>query len=689
MKTAVIRLFALLLTLTMIVPGASPVLAADDQGTATTPGRLSLMIKAPEVAEVGQPVTITIFSKPQQKPVAQAALYALKINQLPVPTNKSNFDSIISSYTTAAKEKGIFLGNTGDDGIVKYKFTESNRYVLIAIKDGYVPGFSRISITPSPKKGLNIKAPNGTEAGKPVTLVVTERFTKIPVANAAIYAKFIREINVPIVLPLSPPVKVVPPSTSNVAPPSISPATPGTTGIITAKPTEAPRPAISAALSSIAPIIKANTADFEGDRKTAESVQQGGFLLGKTNDKGELVTTFKDDGIYMLAAIKENYAPGLAKIAVTLPQQKKLGIKAPGDAPVNTPVTLFVLERPEGKPVANAKVFALRITDEIVSANRPFETIYKDENIGVYMREKYQTIIREKGIFIGETSADGQLTYSFTEKGWYVLTALKDGYLPGFHRIDIDVAGKKVLDIKAPPSSPTGQAVTITVFDRQTQNVVEKAGVYAVKVNAIPVPPTTGNSTASQKIIVGEPSNVTEAEQYVTLAKQKGIYLGETGKSGTVAYTFNDPALFILVATKDDFRPGFSRINVLSAKKALLMDAPIEAFVGEAVSIIVKERYSNARVGKAAIYGIKMETVIPSVEPLLKNDPLEADIPAREKFTSAVRERGSLLGWTDDNGLLQYKFPEWGHYILVAVKDGYLPDFDRIYIKPLRPTTTN
>ena len=58
------------------------------------------------------------------------------------------------------------------------------------------------------------------------------------------------------------------------------------------------------------------------------------------------------------------------------------------------------------------------------------------------------------------------------------------------------------------------------------------------------------------------------------------------------------------------------------------------------------------------------------------------DTTAREKFTEAVRSGGAYIGSTDNNGILIHRFTAEGHYILVAVKDGYQPDFARIHISP-------
>ena len=45
------------------------------------------------------------------------------------------------------------------------------------------------------------------------------------------------------------------------------------------------------------------------------------------------------------------------------------------------------------------------------------------------------------------------------------------------------------------------------------------------------------------------------------------------------------------------------------------------------------------------------------------------------------------IGSTDDNGILTHSFTQVGHYLLVASKDGYRPDFARINIRSEKTTT--
>jgi hypothetical protein len=51
-----------------------------------------------------------------------------------------------------------------------------------------------------------------------------------------------------------------------------------------------------------------------------------------------------------------------------------------------------------------------------------------------------------------------------------------------------------------------------------------------------------------------------------------------------------------------------------------------------------------------------------------------------------LKEKSSFQGYTDENGNISIKFSSSGIYMLLAIKDNYLPDFVKITIKA--PVTT-
>ncbi len=73
-------------------------------------------------------------------------------------TTEVDYESLVSVH-------GFFLGTTHGNGELKYTFTEEGGYLLVAVKRGYIPGFTFISIrTPQTDKALRANAvPETTE----------------------------------------------------------------------------------------------------------------------------------------------------------------------------------------------------------------------------------------------------------------------------------------------------------------------------------------------------------------------------------------------------------------------------------------------------------------------------------------------------------------------------------------------
>lgn len=401
-----------------------------------------------------------------------------------------------------------------------------------------------------------------------------------------------------------------------------------------------------------------------------------------------------------------------------------LMIRAPSKAEAGQPVTITVLGKYNHQPVAGAEVYALK-TDKIANAadKKNYTTTaanyiekqaapsFFSNMIGVFNRfmgkgkadkvkptfgpaitESESVVIAEEvrnieqfqrsGISLGTTNGRGEMVYSFDDTGHYILAAFKSGYIPDFIRINIVLASHKALDIKAPNKAEVGQPVTITVFQRGTSQAVANAGVYALAAtNNVTAVPSQRPTTL---ILTPKPTdNLVEVSVTAEQVKSGGIFLGNTNDKGQVTHTFANTGRYVLAAIKDGYLPGFARIAINSSvgPKALVIKAPAEAIIGEQVSIGVREKRSGEAVAQASIYALRLENMDTTNGLMFRADPPSTDITARDKFTASVKSRGSNIGSTDSNGILIYRFPSGGHYLLVAIKDGYAPDFARIYIK--------
>ena len=92
-----------------------------------------------------QPVAITVFETNSHRPVAQAAVYAVKVNDL------ASLTADVQDYAALAVSNGQFLGMTNRNGQLRHRFSKVGKYVLVAVKDGFVPGFAKISIERGPR----------------------------------------------------------------------------------------------------------------------------------------------------------------------------------------------------------------------------------------------------------------------------------------------------------------------------------------------------------------------------------------------------------------------------------------------------------------------------------------------------------------------------------------------------------
>lgn len=562
MKKTFLIFVSIVLSLAVILPGATAVMAdSEKEGKSQPSVRAALMIRAPSRAEVGQPVTIAVFGKYNHQPVAGAEVYALKTDKIANAADKKNYTTTAADYIASPAAPSFFRN-------------------IIGV-------FNRLM---GKGKADKAKPSIGTSITESESVVIAEEVQNI------------------------------------------------------------------------------------------EQFQKSGISLGTTNDKGEVVYSFNDTGHYMLAAFKGGYIPDFARINVVLSDQKALGIKAPDKAEVGKPVTITVFQRGTSQVVAQAGVYALAGSNNVtaVLSQKPTTLILTPKPADVVSGVSLTAAeVKSRGIFLGYTDDKGQVTPTFDKTGRYVLAAIKDGYIPGFTRISIVLAAQKALGIKAPDKAEVGNPVTIKVFERGTSQNVTRAGVYALRVGDI------DRSVPLEPMLQSGGANLAEAEKYAADVKSRGTFLGYTDESGQLIYTFSKVGHYLLVAIKDGYIPGFARIAITSSggPKALVIKVPAEAIIGEQVSIAVRERHSGEAVAQASIYALRVEDADTANGFLFRADPPNTDITARDKFTAAVKSRGGYIGSTDSNGILVHRFPSGGHYLLVAIKDGYAPDFARIYIK--------
>ena len=157
-------------------------------------------------------------------------------------------------------------------------------------------------------------------------------------------------------------------------------------------------------------------------------------FLGRTGEDGTIPPpTFERAGRLLIIATYNGYAPGLHVMAV---KAKALAVHAPERATIDEPVTITVTDRHDGEPIARAKVYALRqpLKWGAIDKEKPFSLEPSAQDTS---GASLKALAVKYGVHINTTDENGQVTYTFHERGQYLIVATKDGYIPGITRISI------------------------------------------------------------------------------------------------------------------------------------------------------------------------------------------------------------------------------------------------------------
>ena len=689
-------LMALLILATAAVPAVAE--TENDDGSVNQSVVKSLGIDAPRRALVGNEITITVFERGTQKPVSGASVWAIS------PDKISEFQSAVAEidtestadqdYETTCNLYGEFLGKTTGHGELNHTFDETGRYLLVATKNHYYPGFSHITVYAKPK-ALGIRAPRVAHVNTDVIMTVFDRFTNDPVQGAGVWA-FSRES----------------------------------------------AEALKGEMANIRAVIKDSAMDY--DYESLMNIY--GEFLGRTNDEGQLTHEFDEIGKYILVTWKPGYWPGFAQIAIR-DEIKSLIIRAPRVAHAGDEVTMTVYEKPsqpdllvnpiptsdavelspslmtppttnqksslmisgltpkpaialEPKQVNNAQLKPVSTVPEIVLNPVSGAGIwaFSQENAEILKKEieaitsanttdaDYESLMNIYGEFLGRTNDQGQLKHTFDEIDEYVLVTWKPGYLPGFSSITIK-AKRPALAIRAPHVTFVDKEVTMTVYERPgsleadvAPNTVEGAGIWALSIE---------NAEALKKEIelIAETDEVAALERdYESMMGFYGEFLGFTDENGQLRHTFNDTGKYVLVTWKQGYWPGYARLTVRELPQALGIKAPRVAQVDEDVTMKVFQRGTGDPVGGADMWAFSWDQTDSLKESMSDIRSLDSSVLDYESISSNAG--GIYLGQTNNSGELTHAFNDTGKYLLLTFKDGYWPGFRWIKITELQPGET-
>jgi uncharacterized small protein (DUF1192 family) len=411
-------LISLLLTLVTVATVAVPALAQDDDAV-TTPGG-ALAIIAPWTVPAGGEFTVRVFLRADQEPFPGAGVWAIGADSAEkLKTDLGSLrenDSLTAAqtdYENILNRECIYFGRTGEDGRLACTFDEPGRYLLVAGRNGFLPGFTTIGVRDT-VEALAIRAPRRARADVPVTINVFERITQDPVAGAAVWA--------------------------------------------------VSRDKVASLQADIAG-LKADTSTDAADKDYESVVSLYGELLGRTSMDGSLEHTFDEAGGYLLVAVKLGYVPGFSPLAIVdLPDA--LAIRAPLRVFAGREFTLGVLDRQTGDLVENAGVWAVS-RDKVASLQADVARLKADTSTDAADKD-YESVVSLYGLPLGMTGADGRLTAAIDDAGGYLLVTVKGGYIPGFAPLvvheDPDTATASSLDQMRPGASvPVATIVPKTI----------------------------------------------------------------------------------------------------------------------------------------------------------------------------------------------------------------------------------
>lgn len=150
----------------------------------------ALVIRSPRVAPPGEEITITVFDRATREPVAEAAVWAIPLDdpetlRAEITALEGASDAEWQSFLDS--HGATFLDETNEDGQLDAIFTEEGRYLLVAFKPEYRPAFQPLLIG-TPPKALGIEVAHKIALNEEVTITVFDRATRESVEGAGVWA---------------------------------------------------------------------------------------------------------------------------------------------------------------------------------------------------------------------------------------------------------------------------------------------------------------------------------------------------------------------------------------------------------------------------------------------------------------------------------------------------------------------
>lgn len=221
-----------------------------------------------------------------------------------------------------------------------------------------------------------------------------------------------------------------------------------------------------------------------------------------------------------------------------------------------------------------------------------------------------------------------------------------------------------------------GQNMQLTVFERLNQTPISGAGVWTItkdKVDTV--------KQAVKALNAKGRANVTEKD-YEDILNANGASLGQTDSNGKLTHTFVDTADYWLVALKDGYLPGYSRLAV---REVLAISAPKKAAPGDGVTVTVTQKGTTDPVSGAGVWAIDFANAKALKDKVLALRQANKGNLNNADWDSALSSLAISLGTTDANGQVTHSFDK-GRYLLITTLKGCVPAYTGIAIVAPQPT---
>ncbi|MBN1188694.1 MAG: hypothetical protein JXA46_02990 [Dehalococcoidales bacterium] len=259
-----------LLALLILVVAPLAAMAQDQSESSSSDTREingGLALVAPRIVLPGDEMSMTVFLRKDQTTVEGVSIWALTADEhslkraLRFALAKKRTIPNMEDFQTFLDEKGTLLGQTDSDGKLYCTFDETDNYVLVAVKQGYIPAFSRLWV----RQVLAIDAPESAQAGEEVVCTVTIRGNQEPLSEAGVWAV---EVDNP--------------------------------------------PGIKSILIELRQTYKNDFRESDWE----EVLNEKALYLGETDENGEVACSFDKAGQYLLVTVEQGFVPGFRGIDI-------------------------------------------------------------------------------------------------------------------------------------------------------------------------------------------------------------------------------------------------------------------------------------------------------------------------------------------------------------------------------------